>query len=119
MDQIDQKIDDINAAKSLDSEDEAGIERFSNKIVESLKNQRLIPQEGKIKTDMVESVRSSNELEEENKQLKKDLSDKNTTIRSIRKQQMGILGLTALLVTIFLFRPSKALEIIEALTDDN
>lgn len=73
IDHMDQKIEDITAAKSLDSEDEEGIERFSNKIVESFKKQGLIPQEGEIKTDIVESsVSSGNELEEQNKQLKKN-----------------------------------------------
>jgi len=116
---MDQKIDElsnINAARSLDSQDEAGIERLSNKIVEYLKNQGLILQEGEIKTDVVESINNSNELEQENKKLKKDLSDKNTTIRN---QQIGLIGVTALLFAAFLFRPSKALEIIETLTNDN
>jgi hypothetical protein len=119
LDKTDQKIDElsnINATRSLDRQDEAGVERLSNKIVESLKNQGLIPQEGKIKTDVVESVNNSNELEQENKKLKKDLSDKNTTIRN---QQIGLIGVTALLFAAFLFRPSKALEIIETITNDN
>jgi hypothetical protein len=54
-DKTDQKIDElsnINAARSLNSQDEAGVERLSNKIVESLKNQGLILQEGEIKTDV-------------------------------------------------------------------
>ena len=51
-DKVEQNMDElsnINAARSLDSQDEAGVERLSNKIVESLKNQGLIPQEGENK----------------------------------------------------------------------
>ena len=67
---------------------------------------------------MVESEDNSNELEveQENIKLKKDLSDKNTTIRN---QRIGLIGVTALLFAAFLFRPSKALEIIETITNDN
>ena len=110
------ELSNINAARSLDSQDEAGVERLSNKIVESLKNQGLISQEGEIKTDVVESVNDSNELEQENQKLKKDLSDRSTTIRN---QQIGLIGVTALLFAAFLFRPSKALEIIETIINDN
>ena len=65
---------------------------------------------------MVESVNDSNELEQENQKLKKDLSDRSTTIRN---QQIGLMGVTALLFTAFLFRPSKTLEIIETITNEN
>jgi L-lysine 2,3-aminomutase len=65
---------------------------------------------------VVESVNNSNELEQENKKLKKNLSDKNTPIRN---QQIGLIGVTALLFAAFLFRPSKVLEIIETITNDN
>jgi hypothetical protein len=64
----------------------------------------------------VESVSNSNELEQENKKLKKDLSDKNTTIRN---QQISLIGVTALLFAAFLFRSSKAVEIIETIINDN
>ena len=65
---------------------------------------------------MIESVNSSNELEQENKKLKKGLSDKNTTIRN---QQIDLIVATALLFAAFLFRLSKALEIIETIANDN
>ncbi len=65
---------------------------------------------------MVESVNNSNELKQENQKLKKDLSDRNITICN---QQISLIGVTALLFAAFLFHPSKVLEAIETITNDN
>jgi predicted PurR-regulated permease PerM len=95
------------------------VDQLSNKITEAFKNQGLIPQEGEIITDVVESVNTSNELEEldqKNQKLKKELTNKSTIIRN---QQIGLISLTTLVFVAFLFRPSKALEIIETITKDN
>lgn len=106
---------DVNAYKPLDIQEDEVAEKISNRIIESLKNKGLIPQEGEIKTDVIESVNNIDDLEQENRKLKKDLSEKNSTIRN---QQIGLIGVAALLLA-FLLRPSKALEIIETITKDD
>ena len=109
--------------EEIDRKMDEGIDKVFQKITEQMKPKGLVPQEGDIDTAVVETDSntatmetdsSKTEIENENKKLKKDLEAKNSTIQT---QQFCLLGAVVLLAA-FLFRPSKAMEMLEDILNE-
>jgi len=85
-----EKLTNTSPDRSLDSRDEQKLDSLIKKIIKIFEGKGIIVQDGNIETSIIESDIDTSEkeqLENENTKLKKQIADRETTIR---KQQIGM-----------------------------